>query len=81
VRAGPARDVADEEARSLVALDDRREALHVAMIPREGPPNKPLHPRTECKQKERGLIGLHWTHGIRSAKRESGSRDRVRWSG
>ena len=34
--------------------------------------------RTECKQKERGLIGLLWAHGIRSARRESGSRDRVR---
>jgi len=42
VRAGPAWDVADEQARSLVALDDCRKALHREMIPCEGPPNKPL---------------------------------------
>jgi hypothetical protein len=42
VRTGPAGDVADEQPRGLVALDDCRKALHVAMIPCEGPPNKPL---------------------------------------
>ena len=42
VRTGPAGDVADEQPRGLVALDDCREALHVAMIPCEEPPNKPL---------------------------------------
>ena len=34
------------------------------------PANKPLkrsYARTECKQKERGLIGLQWAHEIRSA--------------
>ena len=38
----PPRDVADEESRGLVALDDCREALHAEMIPCEGPPNKPM---------------------------------------
>ena len=42
VRTGPAGDVADEQPRGLVALDDCRKALHVVMIPCQGPPNKPL---------------------------------------
>ena len=42
VRTRPPGDIAHEQPCGLVALDDRREALHVERIPREGPPNKPL---------------------------------------